>query len=275
MLLRMTAPFVHPIQLVWDKINRGTEYLEELDHLITPYLARKPYGSRQEFDKKRGKNVGYLVVREDPDRNWGIIAGEAVGQFRSALDYLVYQLALLKRPDPPGSAFPIYLDRDAYFERARCKVCGTRRSLSPRNSYLRYVAPKYRTLIDGLQPYQRGQFPERALLAALQRFSNDDKHRAAAVTFSRPIGLRITPLVEGAEIIDVEPPSPFGTFHDGAPLYAYSATPSPDVPVEVQLTLAVTFGERAIGMRELKAFGRKAGEIADLFETSVPEFRAV
>jgi hypothetical protein len=264
---------VHPLQLVWDKINRGTEHLEELDRQIRPYLARNPYGTRQEFDKERDGYVGYLVVHEEPDRKWGIIAGEAVAQFRSALDYLVYQLSLLKRPDPPGSAFPIYLDRDAYFERQRCRQCGVRSRLSARNSYLRYIAPKYRTIIDGLQPYNRGEFPERALLAGLSKFSNQDKHRVAPVTFGRPIHVKILPLQEGAKIIALDDPKPFGSFYDGTAIYAYTATPNPHVPVQVEITLAVTFGELPVGMRELKAFGRKAGEIADLFETEVPEFR--
>lgn len=102
---------------------------------------------------------------------WGVLIGEALHNIRSALDHLAWQLVITgSDPSPrrPSDVqFPIY-DTSTKFDR----------NVDRR---LPGVIDDYRTLIKGLQPYERGKLPEfqryGAPLGRLARLSNRDKHQ--------------------------------------------------------------------------------------------------
>ena len=141
------------------------------------------------FNKKTQKDI-YCVHREGPPPplEWGVYIGEITHDLRSALDNLVYQLALLGS-DPKTVAkdtsiqFPMFLHFDAgksNFKKSRQRMIGLLR----REDQAR---------IERLQPYHRRnrakyipplrcqQGNRNSPLWWLQEINNADKHRLIQV----------------------------------------------------------------------------------------------
>lgn len=89
-----------------------------------------------------------------------ILIGETVYNLRAALDYLIYELAILDSGDlQEGTQFPIE-DRPQ----------GWRRN---RGTYLKGLSPKHQAAIEALQPYSGCDWT-----GTLRNLSNPDKHRS-------------------------------------------------------------------------------------------------
>jgi hypothetical protein len=103
---------------------------------------------------------------------WGSTFADIGNNARSALDYLVYELAVEGggNPEKDRTAFPISIDRDEYW-------AVDKRGVSYRDRALAGVDERWRLEIDDLQPYNRTQFPYGHPLALLNRLSNRQKHR--------------------------------------------------------------------------------------------------
>jgi hypothetical protein len=98
-------------------------------------------------------------VRRYPVREWGIIIGDAIHCYRSALDQLVYAFA----HDPSHqTSYPICVTEKEWTTKAPAQ-------------YWSCAAPFVR-LLDKTQPYHR-EDPSKHPLAVLRALSNLDKHR--------------------------------------------------------------------------------------------------
>jgi hypothetical protein len=98
-----------------------------------------------------GRGVAVVRATRQIPVDWVNDAGEIVDGLRSALDHLVYQLAIdsqiIQVSESTRTQFPIFLDHDEYVRAGRGK--------SWREKMLVGVARKHRRIIDDLQPYQR------------------------------------------------------------------------------------------------------------------------
>ncbi len=100
---------------------------------------------------------------------FGIRVGEAIYNLRAALDYLVYELAILDSGNvQQGTQFPIEDTKD-----------GWRRN-GPK--YLRGLCTKHQAAIERLQPYKGCNWTKR-----LRALSNPDKHRTLTVVRRGPL----------------------------------------------------------------------------------------
>jgi hypothetical protein len=88
--------------------------------------------------------------------------GDAVHNIRSALDYLVYELAPPKVRRKRTTQFPIFLTQADFLGKSGAMIEG--------------IAGDERKLIESVQPY-RSDDPRTHPLAVLNRLSNRDKHR--------------------------------------------------------------------------------------------------
>jgi len=159
------------------KLSRGLELRDELDRYIDQMLG--PVENRPSLalrvDGATSECVLYVNDVSDLSilfTRVGILVGDVVHNMRSALDHLVYQLALINtsgnvaRPD--RTQFPISDTRDR-FEHATA-------------TDLAEVAPNHRAIIEGFQPYHPTE-ENTAVgvyfhpLAMLRGLSNTDKHR--------------------------------------------------------------------------------------------------
>jgi hypothetical protein len=150
------------------KLARAKAKLDTLQNEVTAYMEPAPFRIVAE---SQGNHQGIVCrIDREPDESWADEMAEIAYQARSALDVLIPQLVLGSGNTPRrGTQFPIFQDQDDYTRK--------RGGRSPRESMLRGVATRFRRIIDGVQPYQRGQTAYRDPLAVLSTISNRDKQR--------------------------------------------------------------------------------------------------
>lgn len=259
-----------------EKSRRGREHLEALNGAMLGYLRSepKPYTVRGEFDPNRREYVfvGKIVRPMSDAVLWGVMLGDVLHNFRSALDHLVCQLVLLNTRKLGGqdNQFPICSSGARYWS------IGRNGQPSTREFRLRGVSDEHRAVIDGLQPY-RAQDPPNLIqpLAALRDLSNLDKHRlvhptlvAVDVRSSDDFGL-----ISNADAGDMLGQELGPLTEDGETeilCVKFSCPgPNPEVTVEGELPMGTGFGEPAI---RLPAFLGLADVIDAIIDAFVPEF---
>jgi len=192
---------MHPLDGPRLKIARAKSEIDRLGLMEDAFKENtKHHVVRAEFNPKSGKNVYRICVDgPPPSPEWGVYIGEIAHNFRSALNHLVYQLALLQH-DPETVAgtkslqFPIFLVRDSPDKNRTFEGRGKR--------MIELLRPEHQARIERLQPYKRGSGvrfkpTDRAKrgkrnesLFWLQEINNADKHRLLQVVASRTgIGL--------------------------------------------------------------------------------------
>jgi len=159
------------------KVRRAEKHLRELDEYGQRWAETVGYELRLELD---GPTT--LVARmfhptnTSPPISIALAAGDAIHNLRSALDHVVYQLAVDGGRGGERSEYPIFESRDSY----RANVA----------RFLDGVDAKDRERIEATQPYHlregdawiRPTGPEdplviNAVLRLLRRLDNQDKHR--------------------------------------------------------------------------------------------------
>ena len=185
-----------------------------------------------------------------------ILTGEVLGQLRSSLDHLTWQLALLNGPIPSeATEFPIFRDGPSY-NRARARKIG---SLS--------VAAQ--SIIDGLQPYL-GATPENDMLWVLHRLVNDDKHRLPHLVGAAPTGIAVGDRRGRDMAVEIR----VGPFDEqtivGRVIFLNAAENDMEVQTTVRFDIAFPADSAAKGRLirpELVSFGNRVEEIVRKFES--------
>src|SRR5438132_4480841 len=104
----------HPLEGSRLKWERAKQHLEALDAEIGPWPRRKPYRVRPESNAEKTEAILRVDLLDVPPLEWGVVVGDIVHNWRSALDHLAWQLASLSSSPPKQTEFPIFLDRAAY-----------------------------------------------------------------------------------------------------------------------------------------------------------------
>jgi len=161
------------------KIARSIEHFNALDGEITAFLNSKPYAIRREFDaEKRSYSFFVNPLAEVPLRI-RILTGEMLGQLRSCLDHLAWQLALITTPTPhERTEFPIFAEP-------------AQRQIQKIGS----LPEPAQAIVEKLQPYH-DQTPEKNTLWKLHRLANEDKHRLPHIALLAPAGVSLGNLPE-------------------------------------------------------------------------------
>src|ERR1051325_6580519 len=101
----------HPLFGPRLKIQRAGEQFKDLRAAIKAFLKGKPYDIERQVDLD-AKMIRYVVrIRKSVPPMWSAIVGEVIHDFRSALDYLVWQLVIHETGAPPTSnktQYPIF-----------------------------------------------------------------------------------------------------------------------------------------------------------------------
>ena len=273
---------MHPLDGPRLKIVRAKSEIDRLGLMEDAFRENtKHHVVRAEFNPKSGKNVYRISIDgSPPSPEWGVYIGEIAHNFRSALDNLVYQLALLHDPEtvagPKGRRlqFPIFVvrdgpDKNGTFEGQKKRMIGLLR-------------PEHQARIERLQPYKRGSgvpfkptnLPKRGRrngpLFWLQEINNADKHRLFQVVASRTgIGL----------VIDRGGDSPNRSFtklryiilKDGA---KFGEAP-PDMHVDTKISPVIAFGHscKAVApMGVCYVLELIATYVSEIVESFAPEF---
>lgn len=150
------------------KAARATEHLNDLRKLISDFLGKDPYTITKKDDEKRQLYIVRIESNPATPRI-PILIGEFAYALRSALDQLVWQLALLSGHRPGNkSAFPIH-HSDANTDRQRFMLATWN------------VPAEAIEIIKRFQPYTRGNAYKSHPLWQLNKLCNLDKHQTIGV----------------------------------------------------------------------------------------------
>jgi hypothetical protein len=191
-LARLGGEIVAPLVALDDcrlLVDRSKAQFDTLQGDIDRFNAANPVRIRAKGNTEAGNHTVQIDNPPRFPREWGLQLGELANNARSALDHLVYALAVEARgkPDLERTAFPIFQSESAY-RQPRGK--GAKRTTT-RDTYLAGVDERWRDEVDALQPYHRGAGADLDPLAVLVDITNLHKHRllkAPQVLIEVPIG---------------------------------------------------------------------------------------
>ena len=185
---------MHPLDGAYKRANRASKHLSDLKRGIKVFRQYNIDSISVDYQRirspiKRSEFIYIRNVRRRPipvPKEFGIFVGEIIYNLRTALDYLVYELACFdSKQEVEGTQFPIE-NAPKTFDTRICDIKDTRRG-----KYLRGVSPEHITAIERLQPFNDCQWTER-----LRDISNPDKHRRLTLVDS--------PIVVGSEVDSTE-----------------------------------------------------------------------
>ncbi|MBA3551930.1 MAG: hypothetical protein H0W27_03540 [Actinobacteria bacterium] len=153
----------------WLKITRAESHFDIVKSAIHGFLQPNPERIAGQLDAESGEEVYYTRRYPGTRREWSIIIGDALQNWRNALDYIVCGLVRMNGEEPSSSnAFPI-VDRESDYP-AQSKQRIAR------------VYPGSEAVVEGLQAFNRGNAPEDDPLCRLRDMNNWDKHKALHTT---------------------------------------------------------------------------------------------
>ena len=150
------------------KIARANEHIDSFIAEVEAYVDRSPYRLDAERNAEATEHRILIWFSEQPDfARWGTIIGDCLNNLRSALDPLLYDLAVSEsgvRPPPKEKAiqFPIAESPAAFTRNTR---------------HIEMFSTGTQAAIERLQPYNRPSGARRHPLLLLNELNNADKHR--------------------------------------------------------------------------------------------------
>jgi hypothetical protein len=234
---------VHPLDGGFEREWRADEHLRDLETEISRVFERQ--ANAVSFDLGPSPPYPVINVRRPPETFFGmrigILVGEICYNLRSALDYLIFELAKLDSGSvQSGTQFPI-MDAKNDFNRRR-------------TTFLKGVNASHTATIEGLQPYMGCNWTSR-----LRDFSNEDKHRQFVVGGGQT---QIT--VWSA--LDTDLSKIRGMTFDRTAVHPATGA---NVPVKVHVAGTVTFDDGSPILETLQKLKR---DVADCLAGFKPEF---
>lgn len=161
----------HLVRLEW-----ALRHLVELDCAIDAFVSADPppYTATVQHYPQNDSYVARLrVTREPPTQDWSLTAGDIIHNMRSALDNLVYALAVAHSGIPSE-------------EQARTlqfPICDNAGEFEKRNRNIARLSSAAQADVVAIQPYNNQREGFRHPLAVLRDLSNIDKHRHITVAY--------------------------------------------------------------------------------------------
>jgi hypothetical protein len=218
----------HPLDGSRAKIERAGDHLEELDAVLSRFVKDGGFRIVGEPDGDTGEYVFRCYSNRQPyvppPRRASLLIGDALHNLRSALDYLIWQLA--EAPSKKNQ-FPI-CDTPRLFEEQR-------------ERHLSTVPKRHWAKIESYQPYKG---IDRLGLAMLAKLNDVDKHHLllpGAIKYAARHG-KFT--VSGLDRIRVTS-TDWVPYEEGAVIYRMRLEPdaSGQVNVKADIPYTITFGD--------------------------------
>jgi hypothetical protein len=258
------ADFLHAVTRYGEKVGRGGKHLDALNESAQRFVKDQGDPGILCVTEPNSQMTKYLlrVVRvPDFPVEWGVIVGDVVHCFRSALDQLVTTLWSDKPTNTTG--FPICLTpRDWVIEAPR----------------MIWSVPKpFVAMLDRAQPYHRGDKTQARQhpIAVLHSLWNLDKHRAIPTTgvVSQRLKIDVTEQ-EGVTIGEFRPKAGVPVKPDAIIAEAKIGSvigPKVHVDVKAHMSISVGFGDSG----ELPAAIRSKPVVDTFHEVIAPAIASV
>jgi len=192
-------------------LYRALQHIENLKVEVEQWLGGTPYTITSEFDPEGGENILWINALDHPPDDFSLIIGDCLHNLRSALDSLVYALAIAEKGDPLPEAvakrvqFPITEDPKAFKDAKR---------------RIKDISQGAQVEIEALQPYnRRSDDYTRDPLWILNALSNIDKHHLTHLTLFALASLGIG----GNARFSVGRPWEAAAVRDGTRLFSFGA----------------------------------------------------
>jgi hypothetical protein len=234
------------------KRSRGDTHLAELEKEISRFEKKKLYRVTVKNDPKQGQRIFRFRILRTPPLEWGLIAGDCVHNYRSALDLLATALVRRYGTLTNATSFPLSVKDENSFKSQWGHKIGKLQRL-PEEA-------KLRALIRSHQPYVRekaGRTLGFDYLRVLERLDAIDKHiLLLAVGIGGPRTVRVSP-PEAKVQLGIE--TYFSdTMDKGAvftiPVYTLDGTPHAEVNVKVEPALEIVFDKAPLTPDEVITF---------------------
>ena len=162
---------MHPLDGVWLKVRRGRKHMHEAKRLINGFRKRQPYTVQIEIDPQSGDKTWKVDgTPKEPSMVLSAIVGDAIYNFRSALDHLAWQLVIDNGRTPGRSnAFPI-CDSPAGWTSSSTK------------GKIKGMSPATKAIIKAQQPCFSTHLYRRQQFLWIDELCNVDKHRHLYLT---------------------------------------------------------------------------------------------
>jgi hypothetical protein len=236
------------------KRNRAETHLKAIEQRIGEFLEGDPYPVTVEPYPEEGRYLVKLVNPKSlPAQELALLIGDCVHNMRSALDYIVWELAGAD-PSDRVSMFPIFDDEAKY------KSGGARRI-----KRLPAGPDGPRALIERLQPYKAGKQARSSALWAIEDLDAADKHKLLTVTVPATRGLTVHFSRQVNAAIGINPAA---TLEHDAVIAVVTIFPSiPDVEVRAEFPPEISLGGSApkFVIAHLKELLREVDMVTDAF----------
>ena len=173
---------MHPLDGARAKWVRACEHLDALDAETTSFVRTHAYRIVSEYDAQaRQTTFCFAQEAEVPLLRWGVIVGDVLHGFNSALDHIAWQFALLYRKKPSKKTSWPVCTKDGDWESKTVQ------------SMLAHIQEPHRTFIKDHQPYPapNDQRPETHAFAMLRKLANIDKHRVLHTAVLLPLDVDV------------------------------------------------------------------------------------
>lgn len=206
-----------PLPGIKVKLERAQEQFHGLKALVQTYRSSKPYTIRRYMNTAVGECWADVRIKKSIPVVWGVLIGELIHNFRSALDHLVWELVILETGAPPvanKTQFPVFLTEAGFNNKRRGE------------NFLHGVGTEAKAIIKSLQPYSTGE-GEDSPLWHLHELSNWDKHRTIYLTQALTESVSIEApgnLIKGLFAF------PTGPLEDGTVLGGVQFIDRPEIP---------------------------------------------
>lgn len=219
------------------KVSRAEHHLRDIDSALKLLIGSDPTANQPViFDyESDGKEIIVRLAECKPiDPALPLMIGDCLHNLRSALDYLVYQLAL-KNGAPTLFAdktfFPIYLTKSDFDDRVK-------------NLVKPFISSAALTEIEKCQPYSAYDVPSEADIWILNRLDIFDKHRLLVVAGQKCAATEftVTVVATGEQRHEIIPEPKWKPVEDGAEIIRFRfAEPPGKMRVQIKLVTAIQF----------------------------------
>lgn len=170
----------HRLSAIEDRLFRADENLDELKTLLREHFASDAFRISGEFDPNDNRGIRTVGVVVTPPIRVFTLIGDILHEYRSALDWLAWQLVQEHGAGEPGenTRWPILPVRPTPRKK------GPNRGEHPPPHVAGGVSDAALAIIDDAQPYQWDDAYAAHPLYILNWLNNRDKHRHIAIRWS-------------------------------------------------------------------------------------------
>src|SRR6185437_8389983 len=178
--------------------------------------------------------------------SWGLLFGDFIHNLRSALDHLVYGVAVSQK-----AALSVDEKRSLQFP-----ICNKGNSFDAQRYRIAPLSQAVRTAIESVQPYNRRHPTHPPLLALLRDFDDWDKHRIIKIAFCQKLNTKAN--IHHPSWHFVQTVGDFsGEIQNGADIFAFTIQPPTlDVNYDYEAAFSVSVshdaGPTGIRMTEIR-----------------------